>query len=481
MSRRHQPNLLLIMCDQLRADVLGCYGNSFVKTPNIDQVAKRGVCFDEAYSQTPVCVPARHGLMSGQNPFELGLMDNSPEKGEMKYPLPEMIRQQGYATFAVGKMHFSPVRSHHGFDRMYLSEEIPGHFQDDDFLQYLNENGYGHLKEPHGKRSENYYVPKVSELPEDMHTTAWTAEKTCELIRNNRNRPFFIFNSFIKPHPPFDPCVPYDQMYPLDQIPTPIRRNDEHVPDDYSIDVQNDYKVNGIQNLSHEDELKIRSYYFGCVSQIDKQIGNILHTLEECKLLDDTLIIFTADHGEMLGDHFSYGKRTFYEASAKVPMIVSWPATLPQGERREHFAMLQDIYHTLINAAGGVIPQISSGKNLISAIKQSGEPFRKQIHGEFGEGVAMKMMLRWDRYKYIYHVNGGKENLYDLLEDPNELVDISKGNPEICQHCQENMVTYYREYHLEIALNKDKLIQFPETKHQPQGFLNQFPKWPETV
>ena len=201
-----KPNLLLIMCDQLRADVLGCYGNDYVKTPNIDRLAEKGVTFNRAYSTTPVCIPARHATISGKNPFQLGMLENTHQREEIPHPLARQVRDAGYYTCAVGKMHFVPAREHFGFDRMYLSEEIPGHIQDDDYLQFLQRQGYGDVIEPHGKRSETYYVPQVSELPESLHTTAWTGNKTCEVIRKNRNRPFFLFSSFIKPHPPFDPC-----------------------------------------------------------------------------------------------------------------------------------------------------------------------------------------------------------------------------------------------------------------------------------
>ena len=307
-----KPNILLIMCDQLRADVLGCYGNSLVNTPNINRLASRGVRFERAYSQTPVCVPARHGLISGKSPFEIGLIDNDRNIKEFSNPLPELVKKQGYFTCAVGKMHFYPVRKHYGFDRMYLSEEVPGHFYDDDYLQFLQKAGYSHVVEPHGKRSETYYVPQTSELPEPLHTTTWTAEQTCEVIRKNRNRPFFVFASFIKPHPPFDPCVPYDTMYPLEQVPEPVCREEELRPTDYSIDLQNDYKVNGVDHMTQEDIKKIRAAYYGSVTQLDRQIGKIFDELDENGLTDNTLVILTSDHGEMLGDHYAFGKRTFY-------------------------------------------------------------------------------------------------------------------------------------------------------------------------
>lgn len=476
-----KPNLLLIMCDQLRADVLGCYGNKSVKTPNIDRLAARGVCFDRAYSQTPVCVPARHGLIAGKHPFEIGLIDNSINVGEISNPLPELIRKQGYFTCAVGKMHFIPARKHYGFDRMFLSEEVPRHVQDDDYLQFLHEQGHGHVIQPHGKRSEEYYVPQISELPEDLHTSAWTANKTCEMIRKNRNRPFFIFSSFIKPHPPFDPSIPYDTLYPPDEVPMPIRKEEERYPDDLSIDIQNDYKVNGIENVSAEEMKKIRSYYYGCVTQVDKQIGTILDSLDENGLADNTLIILTADHGEMLGDHYSFGKRTFYEQSARIPMIVSWPCVLPQGEYRNHFAMLQDIYATFITASGGQVPEESSGKDMVEIGKNPGEPFREKVFAEFGQGRALKFMLRWDNYKYIYHTNGGVENLYNLKQDPVELDNVAAQHPEVCKNCQEELIAYYKSHGFEEALDGDRLKRYEHKKHVNRGFLNQYPRWPETV
>ncbi|MBJ9992303.1 MULTISPECIES: sulfatase family protein [Paenibacillus] len=479
MSRK--PNLLLIMCDQLRYDVLGCYGNKLVQTPNIDRLARMGVIFDQAYSQTPVCVPARHGLISGLNPFEIGLLKNEGLSKEIEAPLPELIREQGYHTCAVGKMHFHPARRHYGFNRMLLSEEVPSHFDDDEYLQFLRDQGYGHVLEPHGKRSELYYVPQISELPEHLHTSAWTADTTCSVIRQNRNRPFFLFSSFIKPHPPFDPCVPYDTMYAPDQVPPPKRREHERTSDDAWIDVMNDYKVNGIDSLSREDELKMRAYYYGCVSQMDKQIGKILDTLESCSLIDDTLIVFTADHGEMLGDHYSYGKRTYYEMSAKVPLIISWPGSLPQGERRDQLALLQDIYATFISAAGGKVPAESSGVDLQPAAEGQEGHTREKIFAEIGRGRLFKTMLRWDRYKYIYHANGGKENLFDLLEDPDEFNDISAEHPELCRDCREQLEAYYSAHGLEEALDGDGLARYDETEHVPRGYLDQSPKWPSTV
>jgi arylsulfatase len=476
-----KPNILLIMCDQLRADALGSYGNSLVRTPNIDRIAQQGVVFNRAYSRTPVCVPARYGLMSGKAPFQLGLIDNGPYKKNFTDPLPQKLKEQGYFTCAVGKMHFSPVREHYGFDRMYLSEEIPGHYHDDDYLQFLRRSGYGHVVEPHGKRSAAYYVPQTSELPEEMHTTAWTANTTCDVIRQNSNRPFFIYTSFIKPHPPFDPCEPYERMYAPEEVPMPIRREEERSPVDLAIALQNDYKVNGIENVSDDDVRKMRSHYYGLVSQIDKQVGKIINTLEQYNLLDNTLIIFTADHGEMLGDHYSFGKRTYYESSARIPLILSWPNKFKHNGQREHLAVLEDIYATAIAAAGGKVPEDSSGINLSGVAVDRGGSLRDEVYAEFGKGRMLKFMLRWDDYKYVYHTNGGIETLFNLREDPDEFRNIAADHKEICDRCRQKLCAYYRHHGFVDALDEDRLIKYDYEPHKRSGYLNQYPRWMNTV
>lgn len=476
-----KPNLLLIMCDQLRFDALGCYGNRIVQTPNIDRLAARSVVFDNAYSQTPVCVPARYGLLSGLHPFQLGLVDHGPLKRTIDHPLPAMLKKSGYFTCAVGKMHFTPVREHYGFDRMYLSEEIAQHIQDDDYLLFLREKGYGHIAEPHGERSEHYYVPQTSKLPEDLHSDAWTAQKAIEVIRGNHNRPFFVFASFIKPHPPFDPCPPYNDMYSPEELSLPLRHNGELKPDDYSIDVQNDYKVNGIENVSDVDVLRIRSAYYGMITQLDKQIGSILDALDEYGVTDDTLVIFTSDHGEMLGDHYAFGKRSFYESSTRIPLLMSWPAAISKPCRTDQLVILQDIYATFISAARGIVPEESSGKNLLGVFEDNDVPLRDKAVGEFGRNQALKFMLRTGVYKYIFHANGAREQLFNLETDPDEMCNVAERHADLCARFKSELEAYYKLYSFDEALSDGSLISYPFEKAKRNGYLNQYPDWPKTV
>ncbi len=474
-----KPNLLLLMCDQLRADALGCYGNTLVKTPNIDRLAKQGVCFNRAYSQTPVCIPARHAMISGKNAFELGLSENVDRHPSIPNPLAKMVRNAGYSTTAVGKMHFLPVREHFGFDRMSLSEEIPENLNDDEYLQFLKKSGYGHVIEPHGKRSKTYYVPQTSQLPEAFHTSAWTADTSCDVIRANRNRPFFLFSSYIKPHPPFDPCQPYDTMYNPLEVPLPEGWDNEQVPLDDIILVQNGYKVDGAKNITAERLRQIRAHYYGSISQLDKQIGKLLDTLEECGLTEKTLVIFTSDHGEMLGDHGAFGKRTYYEQSTRIPLIVSQPGTLPQGERRDQFAILQDIYATLVAAAGGEIPPDVCGVDLLPACRSPGHPTREQVIGEYGFDRNRKFMLRKGNSKYIFWANGAREALFDLEKDPQEFDNLAPQHPQLCREYQKELVRYYEGLDFQDALDGPALKSYSYQAAVVGTFLDQYPHWQE--
>lgn len=457
-----KPNILLIMCDQLRYD---CLTSNIVKTPNFDRLRNRGVSFTNAYSQTPVCIPARHSLISGQNAFEIGLNENSLNRKEIRYPLPRIIRDLGYYTCAVGKMHFVPVREHFGFDHMYLSEEIPSHIEDDEYLKYLRDEGYGHVIEPHGKRSKTYYVPQISELPKEVHTTAWTANKTIDVIEKNKNRPFFIFSSFIKPHPPFDPCKPYHEMYDVENMPLPIQV-DEIIDD--AILVQNGYKVDGIDKLSDYDKKKIKAYYYASVTQVDEYIGKILDCLEENNLWENTLVVLTADHGEMLGDHNGYGKRTYYEESAKIPFVLSYPKVFKQGVEVNSLAKLPDIYATIIKAAGGEVPEISCGVDLTDVCTMENTYTRDCLYAQYGFGRRFKAMIRWDKYKYIYMANGRREFLFDLEKDPLELNPIK--DEEVFSEKRKELCKYFEKYGLEV----------PGYEYDPPvvgSFLDQTPRW----
>ena len=459
---------VMIMCDQFRYDLLE--GRlSGVHTPNIDRIRKRAVVFTQAYSQTPVCVPARYSFISGQSPFCLGLNDNRAITPEIRHPLPQLLKTTRCACLAVGKMHATPPRTHFGFDRLILTEELVGHIQDDDHLLYLREHGFGDVDEPNGKRSEMYYVPQRSVLPEKYHNSHFVGEKAAEFIRNNRNRPFFLYASFIKPHPPFDPVEEYARLYPLNTIPKPVRTEEEKNPKDRCIEIQNDYKVNGIESLSEEQELAIRQAYFGTVTQLDAGIGLILDELDKHGLTEDTLLIFASDHGEMLGDHYAYGKRCYYEESCKIPLLVCAPGERPRTEER--FANHTDIYATIAAYMGAELPAECEGHVLLSDDK------RQELFCEFGFGIDFKFMYRKGSRKLIWYADGGQVQLFDLSSDPHELHDIAAENRPFVEEVLKKAEEYYTKRGCSDAVEKGKLKIYPKTKVERHGFLDQRARW----
>ncbi len=472
------PNFLLIMTDQQRYDSLACNGNPLIETPNWDRLAARGVRFTQAYTQCPVCVPARMNLMTGHYGHTLNLTSNGPVPGPEVPTLAGLLTAGGYFTQAIGKMHFSPPRNHMGFQRMWLSEEMPRYRQDDEFLMYLEEQGFGHVEEPHGQRHELYYQPQVSVLPAEHHTTAWTGRRTVEFLEQNRNRQFFCFTSFIKPHPPWEPCVPYDGMYPEDQVPMPVRREEERDPLDAFLLRQNHSK--GMDNPSDEITRRVRARYYGMVSQIDAAIGEILDALDDLGLTENTLVLFTSDHGDLLGDHYAWGKRCFYEGPVHVPFIVSWPGRFPEGERRDHFVSHCDILPTFLAQAGEHAPEVP-GEDLTPVLHDPAAPWREYTTSEFGRDRTAKFMVRRGDWKYIYLANGRREQLFDLQTDPDELNNVAGDAPEVLQELRDILLTHYALEDWDGAVVGDDLIGFDFEPLDLGGENRQFPIWPRNL
>lgn len=457
-----KTNILMIMCDQLRYEALT---NDLVITPNLDKLRERGVNFTNAYSQTPVCIPARHSLISGQHAFEIGLNENSHTIKEIRHPLPKLVRDAGYYTCAIGKMHFVPTREHFGFDHLFLAEEIPSHREDDEYLKFLRDNGYGDVIEPNGVRSEQYYVPQLNKLPKEYQVTAWVANRTVDALRKNKNRPFFIFSSFVKPHPPFAPAKSYVDLYDIDKMPMPTEV--DKIIDEMSL-VQNGYKVDGIDKLSDEDKRKIKAYYYASVSQVDDYLGRIFDTLEEEDLLDKTMVIFTADHGEMLGDHNGYGKRTYYEESCKIPFVLSYPSVFKERIDLDNLVILPDLYATILKLAGNEVSQETCGLDLTALCKDGEGYTRDRIYGQYGYNRQFKAMIRWDKYKYVYMANGAKEFLFDLDIDPLEKNPIESSN--LFPSLKEELKDFFKSYGVDL----------PSYDYEPfkvGSFLNQAPRW----
>ena len=411
-------NILFLLCDQLRADALGCYGHPFVRTPVIDSLASAGTVFENAYTPSPVCIPARCSLVTGQEPQKTGCYDNGFGMPTDRPTLMSSLTELGYRTHGIGKMHFTPDRNAlMGFETRDVGEEF-GSIEDDDYLRFLADQGFSYVEKPHGLRSEMYYVPQLSQVPEHLHFSHWVADRSIEFLDSNRNdKPFFLWSSFVHPHPPFTPPAPWHKLYPPMLMQDSCRPQGENGLLTLHNVQQNRYKFRDGGDDRRLLQV-IRSYYLACVSFIDAQIGRIIDALRQTGELENTLIVFSADHGEFLGDYGCYGKRSFLDVAARVPLICSGPDF--QRSRSDQLVSLLDLMPTFLTAAGE-----ETEKNSLDGLPLQHPVDRNAIYGQFQTGPLGLYKVLSRNWKYIYSAADQREYLLNRKLDPSETRNLA--------------------------------------------------------
>ncbi len=354
MSTADRPNILHLFVDQMRFDCVGALGNPHLRTPALDRLVNRGTAFTSAYSPCPVCIPARCSMIYGQYPHNTGCYENGSMPVDGRESLMDVLTRAGYRTHGIGKCHFSPdPAAMRGFQTRETQEELPALRDHDDYLQFLARDGYRHVTDPHGVRGSMYYIPQVSPIAQQHHPTQWIGDRAIDFIGSpqRRGEPWYLYAGFIHPHPPFSPPAPWHKLYGIDEVPLPFVPHQHDRLLTYVNRAQNRYKYRD-QGIDFNLVRLIRAYYYACISFIDYQIGRILDALERAGVLDSTLIVFAADHGEYLGDFWSFGKRGMHDVSARVPLIVSHPGQFPVQSRCDRPVSLVDLAPTLLRAAG---------------------------------------------------------------------------------------------------------------------------------
>ena len=437
MPETRRPNILLITADQMRCDCLGATGHPVVRTPHLDALAARGVRFTNAYTTFPVCVPARLSILTGQYPHAHGTMGNRSMVPTSQPNIASLLRDAGYRTAAIGKMHFWPPYAEFGFEHMRLAEQDgPGWKVDDYHATYLAERGmvdiwdYWDQHKPYRAQAPQEYWDSFgargSEIPEEHYHTTWIANETIDYIRRSSDRPFFIWTSFIKPHHPFDPPKPWDTLYDPASIP-PLQ--------DQALALAKPLMTNGgqrdprdayfdLRKLTDGAYRKVAAHYYGAISHIDHHVGRILQALEERGELERTLIIFTSDHGDYMGDYGLILKSPGipYDSLAKVPFIVAGPGCR-RGETSDALVSLVDILPTAAAHAGVEVPDFVQGADLSPLLRSSAasSPWREAV---FCEARGIKA-VRTRTYKYLYNHSLQIEELYDVSADPGELRNLA--------------------------------------------------------
>ena len=415
---RNKPHVLLITTDHWPNSLLGVSGHPIMQTPTLDTLARSGTRFTRAYSECPVCAPARKTLMTGRAPrFDESLsLDGLPT-------LAQTFRDAGYQAYAAGKLHVHPQRSRIGFDDVMLAEE--GRILDgavDDYELFLGDKGYVGQQFAHGM-SNNGYINRPWHLPEDCHLTNWTTQQMVRMLkRRDPTRPGFWYLSHCYPHPPLAPLQCYMNMYRCIDVDMPYwgewAEDAEKLP----------FTLKSIQKkYAHFTENLVRTArqaFYALCTHIDHQLRVVIGTLREEGMLDNTIILFTSDHGDMLGNHGLWAKRLFYEDSANVPMLlVGTVGDKRVGHHRvdERLVGWQDVMPTLLHLAGIDIPDTVEGIPMI------GEERREWLYGQYGDGEDMEAtrMIHDGHFKLIYYPVGNCFQLFDLQTDPKELNNLA--------------------------------------------------------
>jgi arylsulfatase len=425
MAAAEKHNVLVIHTDQHRAECLGCAGNADIRTPNIDRIAGDGLRFSESYCPFPVCTPSRYSLLSGLYVHQHRGWTNHCTLPPGTPTFASVLRDAGYHTKAVGKMHFTPTYLDLGFDEMRLSEQDgPGRW-DDDYHRYLRDlklvdriDVVDQRREYRQHAPEDYwrtFGAAASDLPEEHHSTTWIGDRAVETLHGWEGSGNLLMAGFIKPHHPFDPPAPWDAMYDPDALTLLPGWIDECPERDLAFS----------RGYFPHDELtepalrRIMAHYYATISHIDHQVGRMLAVLDERGLYDDTLIVFTADHGEYLGDHHLLLKANhLYDSVTRVPLILKAPGATGGGAASDALVSNVDVAPTIIGCVGERVPEGMTGYDLLR--HPAG---REVVLAEYGPVYAMART----RDRKLLAVGGpeGAAMLFDLERDPRELDDVS--------------------------------------------------------
>ncbi len=419
-------NLLFITADQQRWDSLPCYGLDFLRTPHLDRLAREGMVFERCYVPAPLCVPTRAALLGGQWPSATGVLGNAHWLDEGKIPTwPEELTGAGYNTAAIGKMHFFPWDARNGFQERISAEDKRHTYLPDDFSKFLRAHGH---QRAHPTQNPGYFDTlnaSVTPLPKRFHVDGFIGDQAADWLARNGNEPFAVWVSFAGPHDPYDPPAEMADMYYDAPIPAPVGSRAELADKPKAQrmagkeNVKNSmYRMNPAE-AAPEQHRAWRAHYYANISLIDEGVGKMLAALEANGALDETLIIYTADHGDALGDHGLPYKGFYYESMAHVPLLMRGPG-VAAGARCAALVSSLDYVPLFYTACGLAPPDTLQGKSLEPLLTAPLLPHRETV---FSENMGSQM-VRDARFKYAHYATGESE-LYDLETDPNEIRNLA--------------------------------------------------------
>ncbi|MBL1379066.1 choline-sulfatase [Zobellella iuensis] len=457
-----QPNILFLMADQMTASALPIYGHPLVKTPHLSRLAAEGVVFDSAYCNSPLCAPSRFTLMSGQLPSRIGGYDNAADFAADTPTFAHYLRDAGYTTALSGKMHFCGPDQLHGFEERLTTDIYPADYGwVVDWEDFETRPSYYH-----NMSSVTQAGPCVrsNQLDFDDEVTFRARRFLYDYVRNGERRPFCLTVSLTHPHDPYTIPQQYWDRYSHDDIDMPRVPYSRALSDPHSERLRHVYQLNE-ETLGDEQIRNARHAYYGAISYVDDRIGEVLATLKECGLEEDTIIVFSGDHGDMLGERGLWYKMSWFEDSARVPMLVHAPGRFAPRRVAESVSTM-DLLPTFVELArDGVAPEYAApidGRSLLPHLTGNGG--HDEVIGEYlGEGaIAPLLMIRRGRYKFV-HTAPDPDQLFDLAADPLELNNLAAdpAHQGLCQEFRNEMASrwdYGRLYHDVIASQRRRKL-----------------------
>lgn len=469
-----QPNILFITTDQHRFDAVGFMGNREVKTPHLDTLAANGIVFERAYVTNPVCMPSRATWLTGQFPDTHGVRRNGIQTPDVSWGLARTLRRHGWRTGIFGKTHFAPLRrdfapdytypswrngeDYYGFGTRAITHDLKDYglahgrsmgrahkqpdparaYNVDDYLDWIEANHpelYVLAQREGLPENATPLAPELwtSQIPAEFHQSSWIVDQTIDFIDHERRSPFFAWCSFVDPHHPFNAPQLYRDLYDPGQFADPVWS--EHELSRRSVYHHTRHDKGKAAWDSHWREY--RAQYYAMLSLIDDQVGKLLSYLNESGRAENTLVIFTSDHGEMLGDHGVNRKGFFhYEPLIRVPFAVVWPGKLPAGLRQSGIVQSVDLPTTLLDLAGVPIPAPYQGISLAPWCRgerfDSPRPFALVTNGTPGPDHDPRSELRTlvtDRWKLNYYAGSSHLEIDDLQQNSQETEPL-----DVAQH-----------------------------------------------
>jgi len=417
-QRSSPKNIVFIISDQHRYDAASCYGNEYIDTPNLDRLASEGVRFENMYCQFPLCVPSRMSIITSQYPSTHGTRKNYVPKEQ--YTLIDYLHDDwDYHTWLSGKSHMTTKAFDICIDRgsldKYLPEEVIEARKNADRWYSAQYEG---LEEKENRQKFNtQYL--LYPLIEDWHRESLFVSMVKRILTEHSERPVFLWISFIKPHPKWTPPERFWQKYKDKQVPIPEPVTPEIIRTLPSYKRKQYYKY--YSKLTPEDITNSVKAYYACTEYMDYCVGLVLDLLEQHNLVNETLVVYTADHGEMLGHNGLYKKGCFYEPAVHIPCIMRYPGVIPAGQVVSQCTEQIDLMPTLLDFAG-IPPQgMEQGVSMRNLIMNPDDPSWK--NEAFSEVRDNYIMIRTGRWKYNYYP-GDTDQLFDLVNDPDERINL---------------------------------------------------------